>query len=201
MPACRSTAPSAPPAAMTRMISPASTTPSGRSCAPSSARDGARAGPVRRQQQERRAGRERQRKVLVAEHAQSTCTSQPAGRTCSASSAESALMRSTGSRIGSSESEQRRQSSRGTGVGMRRSGRSRSPATNRSNLAAATADRRSARRRSRRGRRTSTTIGPCCIISAMSMPIACATNSGPGVGGTSECVIVAPATMASTKSR
>ena len=42
------------------------------------------------------------------------------------------------------------------------------------------------------------TIAPCRIIRAISIPIASATNSGPGVGGTSEWVIVAPATIEST---
>ena len=39
------------------------------------------------------------------------------------------------------------------------------------------------------------------IIVAIGTPRASATNNGPGVGGTSECVIVAPATIASTPRR
>ena len=45
------------------------------------------------------------------------------------------------------------------------------------------------------------TTSPQPIIVARSTPSSSATNSGPGVGGTSECVIVAPATIASTQSR
>ena len=47
---------------------------------------------------------------------------------------------------------------------------------------------------------TALTAIPPSIMAATPAPSSAATNSGPGVGGTSEWVIVAPATMHSTYS-